>query len=96
MSKYSKRSLQKVETVFRDLGYTVRYEKGNFQSGYCLVENSKVLVVNKFFDTSGRVRCMLDILSTLYIDLGKLSNDSKHFLQQFKDVLSLTAENFES
>ncbi|HFC00754.1 MAG TPA: hypothetical protein ENJ53_08115 [Phaeodactylibacter sp.] len=44
--------------------YKVRYEKGSFQSGYCLVENKKIAVVNRFFDVEGRINVLLEILSS--------------------------------
>ena len=59
----TKHSLKKLETLLRELGYTVRYEKGNFQSGYCLVESRRIAIVNKFFDTEARISCLFDILS---------------------------------
>ena len=59
----TKHSLKKLETLLKELGYAVRYEKGNFTSGYCLVEQRKVAIVNKFYDTEGRVNVLLDILS---------------------------------
>ena len=58
----TKHSLKKLETLLKELGYAVRYEKGNFTSGYCLVEQRKVAIVNKFYDTEGRVNVLLDIL----------------------------------
>jgi hypothetical protein len=59
----TKHTLKKLEILAKELGYKVRYEKGNFQSGYCLVEHQRVAIVNKFFDTEGRVNVLLDILS---------------------------------
>ncbi|MFT4972429.1 MAG: hypothetical protein ACI9JY_001633, partial [Saprospiraceae bacterium] len=34
---YTKHTLKKVELLFEEIGYIVRYEKGNFNSGYCVV-----------------------------------------------------------
>jgi hypothetical protein len=59
----TKHTLKKLETLAKELGYKVRYEKGHFQSGYCLVEHQRVAIVNKFFDTEGRINVLLDILS---------------------------------
>lgn len=61
MFKYTKHTLKKIETLFSEMGYTIRYEKGNFNSGYCIVENRKIAVINKFFDTEGRINCLLEI-----------------------------------
>ena len=62
MISTTKHSLKKLETLLKELGYTVRYEKGNFTSGYCLVEQRRIAIVNKFYDTEGRVNVLLDIL----------------------------------
>lgn len=65
--------------MFKELDYSVRYEKGTFNSGYCIVENNKVVVVNKFFDTDGRVSILLDILETLLSEESMLSEKSSVF-----------------
>ena len=79
MNKYTKPTLQKLENVFKTLDYVLRYEKGNFNSGYCVVESSKVVVVNKFFDTDGRVSVLLDILAVLEIDETGMDDKMKSF-----------------
>ncbi len=71
MFKYTKTTLQKLETVFEELGYKVRYEKGSFQSGYCVVENKKVAVINRFFDTEARINTLLEILGTINNDIDE-------------------------
>jgi hypothetical protein len=82
MNKYTKPTLQKLEQIFKELNYLVRYEKGNFNSGYCIVENSKVVVVNKFFDTEGRVNVLMDILSVVMEDDHLLIDKSRQFYHQ--------------
>ncbi len=59
----TKHSLKKLETLLKELGYTVRYEKGNFTSGFCLVEQRRVAIVNRFYDTEGRINVLYDILA---------------------------------
>ncbi len=59
----TKHSLKKLESLLKELGYVVRYEKGNFTSGYCLVEQRKVAIVNRFYDTEGRINVLYDILA---------------------------------
>jgi hypothetical protein len=80
--RYTATSLKKLEELFDELEYTIRYEKGNFQSGYCLVENKKIAVVNKFFDTEARINCLLDILSGLDYDPASLSEKSRELLEK--------------
>lgn len=80
--RYTQTTLKKLEDIFNELDYTVRYEKGNFQSGYCLVENRRIAVVNKFFDTEARINCLLEILSNSEFDLDTLSEASREFVQK--------------
>lgn len=90
MSKHTKGTLQKLEGIFEQLDYKVRYEKGNFKSGYCIVEDRKIAVVNKFFDIEARVRTLLDILVTMEIDTANLEDSSRSFLNR---LLSQSAAN---
>jgi hypothetical protein len=82
--RYTQTTLKKLEEVFDELDYAVRYEKGNFQSGYCIVENRRVAVVNKFFDTEARINCLLEILSQLDFDPQNLSETSRELIQKSK------------
>jgi hypothetical protein len=85
-------NLQKLEDLFRALSYTVRYEKGNFQSGYCIVENRNMVVVNKFFDTAGRFNTLLDILSNLPFEPEALPEKSREFYLQLHKQAMLPLE----
>lgn len=79
MFKYTRHNLKKLETLFEELAYTVRYEKGSFNSGYCVVESRKIAVINKFYDTEGRINVLLEILDTLELDATELSDASRKF-----------------
>ena len=74
MFKYTKHTLKKIEELFGEIDYTIRYERGNFQSGYCLVENKRIAVINKFYDTEARINCLLEILSTQEVDPTNLTD----------------------
>lgn len=82
MLKYTRHSLKKLEALMSELEYTVRYEKGNFNSGYCIVENKKIAVINKFFDVEGRMNCLLDILQNLEYEADQLSDASQKLLKK--------------
>lgn len=84
MFKYTKTTLQKLESVFEEVGYKVRYERGSFQSGYCMVENRKIAVINKFFDVEARINVLLEILGTIEeeIDLTTLTEKSAEFYEK--------------
>lgn len=39
--------IQELETVAGQLGVRLRYEKGDFEGGFCVLRDQKLLVVNK-------------------------------------------------
>ena len=81
---YTKHQLQKLEELLVELGYQVRYEKGSFQSGFCLVEDRKIAVVNKFFETEGRINTLLDIIDKIDVDTEGVSEKSQKVLKEIK------------
>lgn len=64
----------------------IRYEKGNFQSGYAIVQDRKIAIVNKFFDTEGRINCLLEILASVEVAVDILSEKSAKFYKQIEKV----------
>lgn len=82
--RFTQTTLKKIEAVFSELDYIIRYEKGSFQSGYCLVENRRIAVVNKFFDTEARINTLLDILSNLEFDESTLPEEMQSQLKKWK------------
>ena len=60
--KYTKHFLNKLEDIFAESDYMLRYEKGNFKSGFCVLKSTKVIIVNKFYSLEGKVNCLVDIL----------------------------------
>lgn len=61
---YKRGALQKVEKQITDLGFKIRYERGNFKAGYCIVQQSKVIIVNKFYNNEARYNCLIEIMES--------------------------------
>lgn len=72
-------TLKKLEGLFDEAGYTIRYERGHFQSGYCLLEARRVAVINRFLDLEGRINALLEILPTLEIPVSDLSSEMQQW-----------------
>ena len=81
--RYSKHFLNKLEDVFSESDYVLRYEKGNFKSGYCVINDTKVVVVNKFYSLEGKVNCLLEILKSIELDT---QNFNPKNLKLYKDL----------
>lgn len=64
----------------KEMGFLLRYEKGQFQSGHCLLEEKRVIVINKFYTLEARINALLDILGQLEIDRSKLDDEQLAYL----------------
>lgn len=76
MIKYTNQFLTKLEELIAESDYILRYEKGNFKSGYCLLKEQKIMIVNKFFTTEGKINALLEILKGVSLDTAKFSEKS--------------------
>lgn len=39
--------INELQDIARQLGVTVRYEKGDFEGGYCILKTERVMLVNR-------------------------------------------------
>jgi hypothetical protein len=83
--KFTQTTLDKIERVLDETGYIVRYERGNFQSGYCILEERKVVVLNKFLQLEGRISTLIDIVPQLAILPDSLTPETRRI---YDDVLA--------
>ena len=88
--KYTQTTLDKIEKVIGEAGYIVRYERGTFQSGYCILEQKKVVVLNKFLQLEGRINTLLDLVPQLHLDADALTPESR---KVFDDILARYADS---
>ena len=84
--KYTQTTLDKLETVVEEAGYVLRYERGTFQSGYCILQDRKVIVINKFFQTEGRMNALIDLMPQLEISIDALTHESQ---KMYDEVMSV-------
>lgn len=87
MLKYTKNNLTKLEQIYKQSGYQLRYGKGKFSSGYCLLNDQKIIVINKFFDTDARIACLLELLVNTDINEEALEEKA---LKNFHEFLTYT------
>ena len=84
MLKYTKPFLEKLEDVTTQAGYILRYEKGSFKAGYCLLNDTKVVIINKFFTLEARINCLTELLRNMEIDQNLLSDKNRELLKQIR------------
>jgi hypothetical protein len=83
--KYNAALLKKIEEIFKEGGYSVRYEKGSFQNGFCILERRRVVVINRFHEMDARINSMIEILGTIEdLELSNLSSESLELYQKIR------------
>src|SRR5690349_17425481 len=82
MFKYTPNTLRKLEQLFEEARYMIRYEKGNFNSGYCILEERRVVVINKFLSIEGRINALIEILPTINVNREELSGEMQKWYGQ--------------
>lgn len=80
--KYTKNFLDKLENIFAASEYILRYEKGNFKSGYCILKENKVVIINKYYTLDGKINTLIDIIR----EIGFVPQDFNE--QKIQDLLT--------
>jgi hypothetical protein len=65
MLPYTQTSLNKLEDLLNALGLKVRYERGSFKTGTCVLQKENILVVNRFSDIEVKIRSMIQVIQGL-------------------------------
>jgi len=61
----------------------LRYEKGNFKSGYCILKETGMVIINKYYSLDGKINCLLEILKEVEIDPEVLKERSQKIYSEF-------------
>lgn len=88
--KFTQHTLDKIEKIIEESGYVIRYERGTFQSGYCILQEKKVVVLNKFFQTEGRINTLIDLIPQLEINFDALTHDSQKLYTELLKTAVIT------
>ena len=86
MIKYTNQFLTKLEDMIAESDYILRYEKGNFKSGYCLLRDQKIMIINKFYTTEGKINALLEILRSTELDTSRFSEKSKGLYEELNQT----------
>lgn len=82
MIRYTTQFLARIEDIFSESDFMLRYEKGNFKSGYCVLKEQNVIIVNKYYPLEGKINCLIEIIKTLPLDNSKFNEKSKQLYYQ--------------
>ena len=86
MIKYTQSFLDKVQHLLESQSYQVRYEKGNFKTGHCLKDESKVILINKLAPIEAKINFLCDVLRTIEIDAQLLAEGDRQLIEHLKQT----------
>ena len=89
--KLTQTTLDKLEDILGESEFVVRYERGNFQSGWCLLESKRIVVLNKFLNLEARINTLIELIPQLDIQFDKLTYDSQKLYEEVKKLSLVTA-----
>ena len=80
--KLTKQFQKKLELLLESQDYKIRFEKGNFKSGYCIIRNNKVIIINKYFTVEGKINALIEIIESLKISPDTCSKEHVSILNK--------------
>ena len=78
--------IQSLKDVAQQLGATVRFEKGDFKGGYCILKESKIIVINKMMNLQRKVMILSRALKELGVDEIYLNPRLREIIDEMADV----------
>ena len=78
--------LADLKSVANQMGAKVRFERGDFKGGYCLLKESKVIVINKLVTFQRKV-------ITLSAALKELGVEDVYLTPRLREVIEEMADN---
>jgi hypothetical protein len=85
MMRATKNSQDKLQGILKSLGFVIRYERGNFRGGHCIVMEEQMIIINKFFPLESKVNTLVDIIKDIEIDESLLSEDQLKLVHKLKE-----------
>jgi len=78
--------VQDLKSIATQLGAEVRFEKGDFKGGYCLLKESKVIVINKMTNLQRKVIVLSMALKELGVDKIYLTPKMREIIEEMSET----------
>jgi len=75
------RIIEELEEIVKQVGTQLRYEKGDFDGGYCILKDQKVLVVNKRLNDARRASILAQALNEIGIESVFIKPATRVFIE---------------
>lgn len=79
--------IQELKQIAFQLGAEVRFEKGDFKGGYCLINENKVIVINKMANLQRKVIVLSMALKELGIDKIYIKPKIREIIEEMSEIV---------
>lgn len=86
MIKYTNHFLARLEDLIAESDYMLRYEKGNFKSGYCILNDTKIIIINKYYAIDGKINCLLEIIKNVDLNISSFTEKNRKLYQELSQT----------
>ena len=73
--------IQELEELVRQLGLAIRYEKGDFDGGYCILKDQRILVVNKRLQDNRKASVIARAVAEVGIDTTFVRPNLREYIE---------------
>jgi hypothetical protein len=77
--------LQDLKQIALELGAKVRFERGDFKGGYCIVKEDKTIVINKLSTLQKKVMILTSALKDLGVDEKYLPPKIREIIEEINE-----------
>ncbi len=84
--------LEELENFVRGLGLTLRYERGDFEGGYCVLKEQKMIVINKLANTQKRISLLAQSIVEMGVDESLMTESVKSIIEDELAKLKMVQE----
>lgn len=77
--------LNDLKAVATQMGAKVRFERGDFKGGYCILKESKVIVINKLSNFQRKVMILATALQELGVEDIYLPPKLREFIEEMEE-----------
>jgi hypothetical protein len=72
---------EELHTLARQMGVTVRYERGDFEGGYCILRENKILLVNRRLQAHKKASILAVGLNEIGLENIFIKPAVRHFIE---------------
>ncbi|MCL4546969.1 MAG: hypothetical protein M1495_00180 [Bacteroidetes bacterium] len=78
--------LQDLRQIAQEMGAKVRFERGDFKGGYCILKDDRTIVINKLSTLQRKVIILTNALKELGVDDKYLTPKIREVIEEISEV----------